>query len=95
MYLSLDKSFLEKTMASANKDAITEFGDDGKDLLLYKNLDDTNVEIEVTESTINISFDNKLGFFSMEIPTDEVMEDIVAMAIKKMNKIKALMETLK
>ena len=97
MYLNIDEKALEKTKEKARKDAISEMGEDsGKYSLLYDNTKDTIEETEIDDDKIKVSVSNDLGFFFIEIPIDTfLLEQILSFSIKKMNKIKSLLETLK
>ena len=96
MYVNLDKQFLEKTKEEANKDAIADTGDEGKNELLYAELTDELENFEITDDEISVAFSNKLGYFSVTIPIDaDALEQLISVTIKRMNKIKTLLETLK
>jgi len=97
MYVRLNEKFLEKTKEEAKETAISQMGDeDGKDNLLWE---DTVGKIEIEEITdeyICVSIDSKLGYFSVDIPlTSDVLEDLLGVVIKKMNKIKTMLESLR
>lgn len=98
MYISLNKLFLEKTQEEANKEAIAELGNDGKNLLIYSN----NLSVRIDslgiddDGTISVTFTTNLGDFSVEIPLDNnTLELILSAVIKRMNKIKTLLESLR
>jgi hypothetical protein len=96
MYTSLNEDFLNKTKAKAKEDSVAEYGDDGKDKLLYADLADKVIDMEITEDSINIGFETDLGYFSVDIPlTAENWETLLTLMIKRMNKIKTMMEALK
>ncbi|MHA1852526.1 MAG: hypothetical protein ACTSUF_03355 [Candidatus Heimdallarchaeaceae archaeon] len=96
MYVNLDKEFIERTKLKANKEAISEMGEDGKNCLLYAELQEKIESIEITENEIIIDVDTELGYFSLSIPIDtEFLEQLLSVVVKKMNKIKTLLETLK
>lgn len=52
-------------------------------------------EITVEDNEMTVNFSNEFGFFAVTFPVDEVMEDVIRIAIKKMNKIKTMLESLK
>jgi hypothetical protein len=94
MYITLNEEYLDKTRKEAKKEAESN---EMKDNLMY---DGTGTDVitieEVTDTEIHISVENKLGYFTIDVPiTTDFLEDIVALSIKKMNKIKALLESVK
>jgi len=97
MYVQLDGSYLERTRAKANEEAISSVGEEeGKNQLMYPELKDEVSSFEIEENKISVSFSNELGYFSMEIPISlEDLEQIMSLTIKKLNKIKSLLESLK
>ena len=52
-------------------------------------------EIVVGDDEITVNFSNDLGYFTVAFLVNEVMEDVMRIAIKKMNKIKTMLESLK
>jgi len=96
MYVNLNEKFLERTKKKAKEKSISESGDDGKDNLMYEEINENIVIDEITDEHILVSIDSDLGYISFEIPlTADVLEDLLGMVIKKMNKIKTLIESLK
>ena len=96
-YVSIDNKFLQKNLKEANELSISELGsDDGKDLLRFDDLKTTIEELEIKENGIDVTVSNELGMFGLFIPLDS--DDLVVLlqeSIKKFNKIKAFMETMK
>lgn len=68
MYTSLNEDFLNKTKAKAKEDAIAEFGDDGKDELLYAELAEKVIDIEITDDVLTATVETSLGSFNIDIP---------------------------
>jgi hypothetical protein len=100
MYINLNADFLEKTKANANKEAIAEMGEgeqEGKNKLLYPETKQDIVEsIEIEYNKITIAISNELGWFDFTIPLDtNTLEQILSVVIKRMNKIKSILESLK
>ena len=97
MYANMDDKFLVKTRKEASKQAIEEMGtEDGKDYLIYPELKDSIDNLEFEEGNISVMVSNELGCFSFDIPLDTLaLEQILSIAIKKMNKIKTMLESLK
>lgn len=95
MYAQIDGKFLEKTESEAIKEALSNDSDD-KNQLLYPELKDTIEEVNIDENKIEIVLTNGLGYFSISVPLDsKIIEDLLSVTLKKMNKIKALIEALK
>jgi hypothetical protein len=96
MYASLNEDFLNKTKIKAKKDSIDDFGDDGKDNLLYADLAEKIIDTDITEDSISITVETDLGNFSLDIPlTSGNWEILLTLIIRRMNKIKTMMEALK
>lgn len=57
--------------------------------------EDSIGEISVDDEEMSVEIINKFGSFYTKFPTDNRIEDILKVAIRKMNKIKNLIETLK
>lgn len=56
---------------------------------------DETGEIIVEEDEITVNISNEIGYFTISFPTENITEDILRVAIKKMNRIKTMIETLK
>ena len=92
MYVSLDKKYLEKTKDEASKRCAAEFGEDeGKDGLLYEDLDVRSVELEFDNGRLLWSGETDLGFFSIEIDLDDdIAFEIIEYMKEKGEKLKRL-----
>jgi len=99
MWININGKFLDKERASAKESEIANMGEEEQkenDTLLWENLESSFDTIEITEDEMTIAVSNKLGYFSIDIPIDSAMlEEILAVTIKKMNKLKSLIENLK
>ena len=96
MWVNIDAKFLDKTRKDASEQAISESGEEGKGFLRWDTTNEAFDEIEVNEDKIVVMVSNELGSFSFDIPLDsEMLEQILAVTIKKMNKIKSMLESLK
>lgn len=95
MYASLECDYLKKTEKQALEKFRKDCGDD-RECLEYPELKDDITELDLEDDEITVSIDNDLGFFCFRIPLDMGMyEKVISVAIKKMNKLKTLMETVK
>ena len=96
VYLSLDKEFFEKNIKSMNQEAISELGEEGKNVLRFSDGFNGKIE-EITGDIINIVIDHpKLGYISVDVKLDE--DDYIKFIEninKKLNKFKTLLESLK
>lgn len=97
MYVNINEQFLEKTKEEARKESIEVVGEeDGKHNLVYQETKDEIEELNIEDDKIEISFSNELGYFSFNIPLDtNALEQLLSVTIKRMNKIKTLLESLK
>lgn len=96
MYANIDAKFLEKTRKQASEEAVAELGDDTTDRLLYDEMADKMEIDQIDDDSLFITIENKLGVFSIDLPlTPENLEVILGIALKRMNKIKSLLENLK
>jgi len=99
MYASIDLDFLNKNLEQAKKRSIEDLGEaDGAKFAQFP--DGTFraevCEFEVNDENISISFDTELGFITVDIPMNvQIQEAVLSATIRKMNKIKSLLETLK
>jgi hypothetical protein len=94
--LSLDKAYLMKTMAEAEKTA-TKDGAKGK-LTWFFN-PDLVTEVEKSNIVLHTGVDNKdcpIGYiYICEEPNMDTQIDLVELIVKKLNKFKAMLESLK
>lgn len=97
MYVNLNEQFLEKSKKEAKEVAIAQFGEEGKDNLLYEDTaEDVLQELEIGDAKITVGIENELGYFSFDIPLDtDALEQLLTVVIKRMNKIKTLLESVK
>lgn len=58
-------------------------------------IEDTTHYIEVNDDILSVTMGPEDIGFSFDIPSDLITEDIIKIAIKKMNKIKTMLESLK
>jgi len=94
-YISINEEFLKEHKEQAKEDALAE---DNKTNLLFDNkLVDSCEEFDITESgNITISFSNDLGFYCFDYQlTDDDLCRIISLGIKKLNKLKTVLEGLK
>jgi len=97
-YINLNQEFYNKTLKEAEKEAISIMGDEAKGKDAQWTFDNINVEDwELDESgNLWIAMDTKLGYVSMTIPiTDDMMESLISMITKRLNKFKSMIESLK
>ncbi len=101
-YLTLRKDTLKSTQKKVNEEAIKEFGEeDGKDELYYPDLNWETNELYFEDGELFLSgefFHNgkKLGYLSPTIPLgNDTIIEIIEYYIKKMEKVKAVLEATK
>ncbi|MCK9429476.1 MAG: hypothetical protein M0R17_05690 [Candidatus Omnitrophica bacterium] len=104
-YLNLNKEALKRTEKEATDESINELGeDDGKKELVYNNLRLEIGEMYFDEEKERLVlngdiFDGKedLGYISSyDLPIDlDLVVDLVQMYIKKLNKLKTVLEATK
>ena len=58
-------------------------------------LDDTIDDVEIDEDNLKVTTNTEDVYFTFKIQTDSIIEDVIRVAIKKMNKIKTMLESLK
>jgi hypothetical protein len=95
--MNLNKEFIDKNLESMNKNALSRFGDvDGKNDYLFEDGVHGTIE-EIDDNRFGIIVDNpELGFFTVDIDLDDNdLVRLLEMAVKKMNKFKNLLESLK
>jgi len=106
VYLSLTEDNFKKTLKEAKAIAISEFGEeDGGNELLYQNLDFEVEELEITDddniritgnmrTTIN-GKEYQLGYLNLTVPiTSKDVADFLTFTVKKINKMKTVLEGL-
>jgi len=100
-YIDIRGDYLDKHRKEARDSAISSYGaddEDSKHSLLFDKLTKNEVEIqEITEQgEISVSFTNELGYFSFEFKPDyDDLTDLIGVLVKKLNKMKAVVEGLK
>ena len=100
-YLTLNKESLKATEKEANKEAIAELGEEGKDTLYYPDLIWTTNELYFEDGEIYIhgglSHNGKeLGYLFPSIPLgNETIIEIIEYYMEKMEKVKAVLEATK
>ena len=104
VFVDIDGEFLAKHKEEMKDEAEKEYGtDDGKSRLVYTlsetQADTVNVrieEIDANSNTITIVADTELGSFwiTAEMNIDQLIQ-LLEVATKKLNKAKALLETIK
>lgn len=98
MYVNLNEQFLEKTKEKARKESIESVGEEeGKHNLMYPETKEDEIHsLEIEDNQITIDIENELGYFSFTIPLDaDTLEQLLTVVIKRMNKIKTLLESVK
>jgi len=105
VYLIIKEPIFEKQKAEARKAAksVDEgFAKDGsllwEALPLVDEKSNTGYEIDEGDNTLNVwgDFSNGLGFVSLTLSLDiDLVTDIIQLYVKKMNKIKAMLEATK
>jgi len=98
MYIWLNLDFLEKNKKKAKETAISLAAEEGENAMCWEELDFKIEEcyIDSDNDTIHVSIDSDLGYFILEIPIElNMLESMVALAVKKLNKVKTLLETIK
>ena len=97
MYITLRKSYLERTMEEANKRAIKEYGEeDGVDRLLW-DIDRESIKLKIEEGgVIHLLSDSQLAFITLsyKLNVDEQIK-IVEQVVKRLHKIKSMLDALK
>ena len=97
VYLNLNKSaFTEEKMKQYEKLSMDEVGDDGKGFLRIQD-DSINGTISAWEDDyIIVDIDSPMGLISSEVKFDsEDLYKLIEIAVKKLNKFKTLLESVK
>ena len=96
VYLNIDSEYFEKNKDKFLKTAKEEFGDENSKSYLY--IDEIEGQIsEIEDNKIFITIENSpIGYISMDvsISTDDLVK-LLEIAVKKMNKYKTVLESLK
>ena len=98
VYLNLNKKeFSEKKQEEYNKTAISETGEEGKDDLRIDDDGKSKVYIEeIRDGKMTIVAETNVGYISIDVIIDD--DHIISMAemlVKKLNKLKTALESLK
>jgi len=86
---------LEKFKEILNKgkeEYVENTGETGGSII---DLDDTIDDVEIDEDNLKVTTSTEDMCFTFKIQTDSIIEDVIRVAIKKMNKIKTMLESLK
>jgi hypothetical protein len=104
-YVNLSESYIEKNRKKAKEEAISNFGDeDGKDNLVFVDTEKDRAENDALDhieeidedGSITITSESKLGYISIDIQlTDEDFITLIGIAVKRLNKFKNVLESLK
>jgi len=97
-YISLDQEFYNKTLKEAEEEAISILGDEAKGKDAQWTFNNLSVEEwELDESgNLRIAMDTKIGYVSMTIPiTNDMMESLISMITKRLNRFESMIESLK
>lgn len=95
--LSLDKTYVEKTMKEANKRGIERYSGEKKpeNWLLWESDEEPEVNIDLDNNLLRLSLSTTLGEIDLTADlTADIQISLLEMFVKRLNKIKALMESL-
>lgn len=98
VYVNIEKEFFEKNKEAAAKKAIKEFDEEGGKDILYFDVKDNETRIDGIEDdgTINVVSDSKLGYISFDVKlSDDDYIEFAGLIIKKLNKFKSAIESVK
>jgi len=99
VYLHLDGEYLKKNKEIGHQAAIQAVGEeDVKGDLLFEQVNGTleSYEVDVETGRIEFGISTPVGYIGIKWhPETEELTDIVGLAVKKMNKLKAAFEALK
>ena len=96
-YINLDGNFIDSNRKKANKDAVRMEGE-GTNNLLWEELpkDEVSIEEISDDGVINVVSSSDLGYISIYVRLDdEGMMKLITIAVKRLNKFKAVLEGLK
>lgn len=98
VYLMLNKGYVERTMKEANEQAINELGEeDGKDTLMW-DLNDSKDKLEEIgeDGSLSVVSASEIGsidiYLKLSVSNDI---DIIESIVKRLNKFKTMLESLK
>ena len=95
-HIVIEEDFFEKNKEKARKASIEFGGKEYEKSLQFDWLTSEIEELSFEDDKIELQFSNPLGYFSINIPLDaEDLERLLGVVIKRMNKIKTMLETLK
>jgi len=99
MSLTLDKEFVKKTMEEANKRGMERYhGDENPERwLLWEFDEEPEIEIDLDNNLLRLSLnDTPIGEIDLSVDlTADVQIDLLEMFVKRLNKIKAVLESLR
>ena len=98
VYMNLEKKeFSAEKLASANKYAIEEIGDDCKDNLRFDDDGDkASIEEVGDDGTLFVMSESKYGTISFDVKlSDDDLIDLIGLVTKRLNKFKSVIESLK
>jgi len=97
MYLNLNEAYLEKNKEKARELSISEVGEiDGKKQLTFNFDNETLENLEIEDDHIQADFDSPIGWISVRVPLDVgALEQLLEVVIRRMNKIKTLLQSVK
>ena len=97
VWLNINKKYFDENKEKFNKEAISEYGEEEgrENYLINIDIDTTTIE-EINENIITVCNKNEFGIIYIDIKLEEDdIIDLIKVITKKMNKIKAFLETLK
>lgn len=103
LYLDISKDAFKKYEDGAIEQAVSNLGSDWVDELVYNELNLSDAELEFDDKSgklfINGSFFREtdyLGYLSLDLPLDlDTVTNIIEFYIKKVNKVKTILEAAK
>ena len=98
VYLSIDGGFLNKNKSEANKKAISEYGEDNKEDLLFDKVswEENEPTLEFKDGVFHIYGGTDLGYLDVETELDlDTVVDIIEYYMKKLGKLKTVLEATK
>jgi len=98
MYLNITKTALDKQIPAAQKLAAKELSSEPnvKDLLLWLDEGEQDVEFDADQGTLTVSEETELGYLSLTVQLDLDLEiKILEHVAKAVNRMKAALESVK